>query len=50
MNATKEKEIDIVKVFLLIEEKDIDRAVNKVYYVKLPKRNTWKLGRNTEGM
>jgi hypothetical protein len=37
MNAIKNKEIDIVKVFLLIEEKEIDRAVNKVYFIKMPK-------------
>lgn len=39
MNAikNKEKEKDWLEIFNLIDEEDIKRAVNKVYFIKLPK-------------
>ena len=43
------KESDIVKIFLLIDEKEIERAVNKTAYIKSYKPDKWKI-KNTEGM
>ncbi len=36
-NKNKEKETDWIDIFLLIEDKEIERAENKVYFIKMPK-------------
>ncbi len=49
MNAQKDKE-DIVEIFLLIKDEEIERAVNKMAYIKSPKKDAWRIGGEKEGM
>lgn len=39
MNAikNKEKEEDWIEIFLLIEDEEIEKVENKIYFIKLPK-------------
>jgi len=49
MDAIKE-EVDIVKIFLLIEDEEIERAVDKVYCIKTYKpKDIWRITK-FEGM
>ena len=45
----KEKDKDIIEIFLLIEDEDIEKAENKVAYIKSYKDDK-KLVNNYEGM
>lgn len=46
-----DKEKDIIEIFLLITDEDIEKAENKVAYIKLPKKNPFlELVKNFEGM
>jgi len=41
VHEMKTKEKDIVKIFDKIDEEEIKRAVNKVYFIKMPKIDIW---------
>jgi len=49
MDNEKDKEEDIIEIFLLITDEDIEKAENKVAYIKSYK-DVKKLVENYEGM
>jgi len=49
MDNEKDKEEDIIEIFLLITDEDIEKAVNRVAYIKSYK-DVKKLVENYEGM
>ena len=49
MDKEKDKEEDIIEIFLLITDEDIEKAENKVAYIKSYK-DVKKLVENYEGM